>query len=161
MRRDTPEDRVPATSLTSVRPSLVAVAGRSELLKELMMEAFVVFTREEAIDSDALATYSAGVGPSFDGHDVTFLATYREIKHLEGTPVEGAVILRFPKMQAARDWYDSPAYQTIAAHRFDGLATTPILSKGSGDPQIKERLRRTRGIGLRTRILRTCRGSRQ
>ncbi|MGU5664399.1 hypothetical protein, partial [Aeromonas sanarellii] len=38
-----------------------------------MMEAFVVFTREETSDPHALATYSAGVGPSFDGHDVTFL----------------------------------------------------------------------------------------
>ena len=35
------------------------------------MEAFVVFTREETSDPHALATYSAGVGPSFDGHDVT------------------------------------------------------------------------------------------
>ena len=45
------------------------------------MEAFVVFTREETSDPHALATYSAGVGPSFDGHDVT-LAAYGAIQHL-------------------------------------------------------------------------------
>lgn len=89
-------------------------------MKELKMEAFVVFTREETTDPEELATYSAGVGPSFDGYDVTFLAAYGALEHLEGPPVEGAVILRFPTMQAARDWYHSPAYQTIAAHRFAG-----------------------------------------
>ncbi|MGU5821797.1 DUF1330 domain-containing protein, partial [Aeromonas caviae] len=57
------------------------------------MEAFVVFTREETTDPEELATYSAGVGPSFDGHDVTFLAAYGAMEHLEGPPVEGAVIL--------------------------------------------------------------------
>ncbi|MCS7816578.1 DUF1330 domain-containing protein, partial [Pseudomonas aeruginosa] len=97
-----------------------------------MMEAFVVFTREETSDPHALATYSAGVGPSFDGHDVTFLAAYGAIQHLEGPPIEGAVILRFPTMQAARDWYDSPAYQTIAAQRCGFHAIRPPSPLSSG-----------------------------
>ena len=84
------------------------------------MEAFVVFTREETSDPHALATYSAGVGPSFDGHDVTFLAAYGAIQHLEGPPIEGAVILRFPTMQAARDWY------LLAAGL--GLLVAPMLA---------------------------------
>lgn len=74
MRRGTHENRVPATSLTTVWLSPVAMACRSDLMKEVKMEAFVVFTREETTDPEELATYSAGVGPSFDGHDVTFLA---------------------------------------------------------------------------------------
>ena len=94
------------------------------------MEAFVVFTREETTDSEALATYSAGVSPSFDGHDVTFLAAYGAMKHLEGPPIEGAVILRFPTMQAARDWYDSPAYRAIAAHRFAGSRYRAFIVEG-------------------------------
>ena len=94
------------------------------------MEAFVVFTREETSDPHALATYSAGVGPSFDGHDVTFLAAYGAIQHLEGPPIAGAVILRFPPLQAARDWYDSPAYQTIAAQRFAGSRYRAFIIEG-------------------------------
>lgn len=108
----------------------MAMAGRSYLVKDLMMEAFVVFTREETTDPGELATYSAGVGPSFDGHDVTFLAAYGAMQHLEGSPVEGAVILRFPTMQAARDWYDSPAYQIIAAHRFAGARYRAFIVEG-------------------------------
>ena len=91
-------------------------------MKDFKMEAFVVFTREETTDPEELATYSAGVGPSFDGHDV--------MEHLEGPPVEGAVILRFPTMQAARDWYHSPAYQTIAAHRFAGSRYRAFVIEG-------------------------------
>ena len=65
------------------------MACRSDLMKDLMMEAFVVFTREETTDPEELATYSAGVGPSFDGHDVTFLAAYGAMEHLEGRPSKG------------------------------------------------------------------------
>ncbi|MGK4385581.1 DUF1330 domain-containing protein [Ectopseudomonas oleovorans] len=49
---------------------------------------------------------------------------------MEGPPIEGAVILRFPTMQAARDWYDSPAYQTIAAHRFAGSRYRAFIIEG-------------------------------
>ena len=72
----------------------------------------------------------AGDGPPFNGHDVTFLAAYGAMEHLEGPPVEGAVILRFPTMQAARDWYHSPAYQTIAAHRFAGSRYRAFVIEG-------------------------------
>lgn len=62
-------------------------------MKDFKMEAFVVFTREETTDPEELATYSAGVGPSFDGHDVTFLAAYGAMEHLEGPPLndKGAI----------------------------------------------------------------------
>ncbi len=94
------------------------------------MEAFVVFTREETSDPHALATYSAGVGPSFDGHDVTFSPLMARSSIWRGRPIEGAVILRFPTMQAARDWYDSPAYQTIAAQRFAGSRYRAFIIEG-------------------------------
>ena len=60
-------------------------------MKDFKMEAFVVFTREETTDPEELATYSAGVGPSFDGHDVTFLAAYGAMEHLEGWDAAGIV----------------------------------------------------------------------
>lgn len=94
------------------------------------MEAFVVFTREKTTDPAELAEYSAGVGSSFDGHDVSFLATYGAMEQLEGAPIEGAVILRFPTMKAAQDWYHSPAYQAIAAHRFKGSSYRAFIVEG-------------------------------
>nr|WNL65418.1 hypothetical protein GPGIFMOB_00369 [Acinetobacter gerneri] len=53
------------------------------------MEAFVVFTREETSDPHALATYSAGVGPSFDGHDVTFSPLMARSSIWRGRPSKG------------------------------------------------------------------------
>ena len=81
------------------------------------MEAFVVFAREETTDPDELTTYAAVVDPSFDGHDVTFLAAYGAMEHLEGLPFEGAVILRFPTMQAAHEWYHSCLLYTSPSPR--------------------------------------------
>jgi uncharacterized protein (DUF1330 family) len=37
---------------------------------------------------------------------------------LEGPAIEGAVILEFPTIEAARTYYHSPAYQEAVKHRF-------------------------------------------
>ena len=84
------------------------------------MPAYIVFIRDETLDAAELAEYSAQVGPSFDGHDVKFLADYGTIETLEGHEIEGAVILQFPDMDAARAWYRGPEYQAVAQHRFKG-----------------------------------------
>lgn len=96
------------------------------------MTAYIVFTRDETTDAAELALYSQAVGASFEGHTVEFLATYGDIETLEGSPVEAAVILRFPDMQAARAWYHSPAYQAVARHRFKGAKFRAILTEGRG-----------------------------
>ena len=47
-----------------------------------------------------------------------------------GRPSKGRNLARFPTMQAARDWYDSPAYQTIAAQRFAGSRHRAFIIEG-------------------------------
>lgn len=94
------------------------------------MTAYIVFTRDETTDAAELALYSQAVGKTFDGHQVEFLATYGAIETLEGEAVEAAVILRFPDMQAARAWYHSEAYQTVAQHRFKGAKFRAFMTEG-------------------------------
>ena len=94
------------------------------------MTAYIVFTREETTDAAELALYSQSVGASFEGHAPEFLATYGDIETLEGSPVEAAVILSFPDMQAARAWYQSDAYQAAAQHRFKGAKFRAFLTEG-------------------------------
>jgi uncharacterized protein (DUF1330 family) len=94
------------------------------------MPAFVVFTREETLDQAELDAYSANVKASFDGHAVTFRAAYGEHEVLEGPEIEGAVILEFPDMAAARRWYRSEAYQEVAQHRFTGAAYRGFIVQG-------------------------------
>ncbi|MDR7126448.1 DUF1330 domain-containing protein [Pseudotabrizicola sp. 4114] len=84
------------------------------------MPAYVVFMRDETVDPVALAEYSAKADASFEGHAMTLLADYGPLEVLEGDKIEGAVILEFPDMDAARAWYFSPDYQATAQHRFRG-----------------------------------------
>lgn len=94
------------------------------------MRAYVVFIRDETTNAVELGEYSATVGASFEGHDVTFLADYGTIETLEGDEIEGAVILEFPDMDAARAWYHSPEYQETARHRFQGSRYRGFIVEG-------------------------------
>ena len=94
------------------------------------MTAFVVFTREETLDQAELDAYSADVRASFDSHAVTFRAAYGQHEVLEGPEIEGAVILEFADMEAARNWYRSPAYQKVAQHRFTGATYRAFIVQG-------------------------------
>ncbi len=51
------------------------------------------------------------------GHKLKPLAVYGKIESLEGAPIEGAVILEFPDIEAAKAYYHSAAYQDAARHR--------------------------------------------
>lgn len=94
------------------------------------MPAYVVFMRDETVDQVELDEYSAKVDASFEGHDMTLLADYGSIDVLEGDDIEGAVILQFPDMDAARAWYRSPEYQTVARHRFRGARYRGFILQG-------------------------------
>lgn len=94
------------------------------------MPAYVVFTRDETIDRTELETYSARVDASFEGHDMKPLADYGTLETLEGDEIEGAVILEFPDMDAARAWYRSPEYQATAQHRFRGARYRGFIVEG-------------------------------
>jgi uncharacterized protein (DUF1330 family) len=94
------------------------------------MTAYIVFIRESTQDAAELERYSASVKPSFDGHPVSFLALYGKHETLEGAPVEGVVIISFPTMDAAKTWYDSPAYQEVAQHRFKGATYRVVVVEG-------------------------------
>ncbi len=94
------------------------------------MRAYVVFIRDETTDPVELEEYSARVGASFEGRDVRFLADYGTVETLEGAEIEGAVILEFPDMDAARSWYRSPEYQETARHRFRGSRYRGFIVEG-------------------------------
>ncbi len=94
------------------------------------MLAYVVFMRDEMIDRGEFEQYSVAVDASFEGRNVKFLADYGTIETLEGAEIEGAVILEFPDMDAARAWYRSPEYQATAQHRFRGARYRGFIVEG-------------------------------
>ena len=94
------------------------------------MPAYVVLTREHTHDTQEMERYSAKAKAAREGHDPQPLAFYGDVEVLEGSAMEGAVILRFPDMAAARAWYHSPAYQEARKHRFQGADYRVFLVDG-------------------------------
>ena len=52
------------------------------------------------------------------------------VEVLEGAPVEAVVITEFPTMEAAKAWYDSPAYSEARVHRHKGAEYRCLLVEG-------------------------------
>ena len=84
------------------------------------MPAYVVITKTRTRDPIQLAEY-AKEAPSFmAGHPATYLARFGACEVKEGAAVEGVAIIEFPTLEAAKAWYESPAYQDASQHRFRG-----------------------------------------
>ena len=97
------------------------------------MSAYVVFTREQTSDSEQLVQYAEKAPLAREGRELTALAFYGQLEVLEGNEIEGAVILRFPDMAAARDWYNSPVSQEALQHRLKGANYRAFIIEGVED----------------------------
>jgi uncharacterized protein (DUF1330 family) len=96
------------------------------------MSAYMVFTREKTLDQQELAIYGKEAGLTLAGHDAKVLAIYGGHEDLEGAATEGTVIVEFPDMEAAKAWYNGPAYRQVREHRFKGATYRVTLVKGIG-----------------------------
>lgn len=94
------------------------------------MAAYVVFTREKMRDQAEFDTYTALARTTTAGHEVKAHSVYGKCETLEGAPIEGSVIIEFPSMEAAKAWYDSPAYRAARAHRFAGADYRIFITEG-------------------------------
>ena len=94
------------------------------------MPAYVVLTREHTHDAKEMEQYASKAQAAREGHDPQPLAFYGDFEVLEGSNMEGAVILRFPDMAAARAWYQSDACQEARKHRFQGADYRVFIVEG-------------------------------
>ena len=99
------------------------------------MSAYVVMIRERVSDPAEMETYGRMAPAAREGHELTPLAFYGALDVLEGPPVEGIVIHRFPTIADARRWYDSPAYQAARVHRQQGAEYRVFVVEGVAPPQ--------------------------
>jgi uncharacterized protein (DUF1330 family) len=95
------------------------------------MATYVVFIRESTRDLSELEAYLPKALASLASHPVKQLAGYGRLEVLEGPKVERAVILEFPSFEAAKAWYDSPAYREAREYRFRGAAYRAIIVDGA------------------------------
>ena len=94
------------------------------------MPAYVVFTRERMRDQQEYELYREKSRPVNASHPLKPLALYGRHEVLEGPSIEGAVILEFPTMEAARAYYRSADYQEAVKHRFLGADYRVFIVEG-------------------------------
>ena len=94
------------------------------------MAAYIVITREKTRNAARLEPYAQLAPASFKEYPATFLAFHGRHEVLEGSAIEGIIILEFPSYEEARAWYHSPTYQTASEHRFQGADYRFILTEG-------------------------------
>jgi uncharacterized protein (DUF1330 family) len=96
------------------------------------MSAYIVFTRTKTIDQKDLEIYWAGIRATMKGHPIEVLVAYGKHEVVEGDPIEGIVIAKFPDVKAAKGWYYSEAYQSVAQHRKQGEIYNGLIVEGVG-----------------------------
>lgn len=87
------------------------------------MVAYAVFFREETLDQSELDTYISKIQENwtaFETFSPRILAASSEQQVVEGDPLQGVVILEFPSVELAKQWYLSPDYQAVLQHRLKG-----------------------------------------
>ena len=79
-----------------------------------MPSAYAIFIREgEIVDPEAMAAYQAGNASGGPVPGMKVHAVYGAMETLEGEAADGFVILEFPSMQEARDWYNGDYSERI------------------------------------------------
>ncbi len=90
----------------------------------------MVFIKRRTTNQSEMDVYSELAPHTAAGHPMTMLAGYGRQEVLEGDPIEGAVIMRFPTNTEAKAFYDSPGYQAAAAHRHAGADYDVFIVEG-------------------------------
>lgn len=97
------------------------------------MPAYVIY-QGEVSDPEQYERYKAQAAPSIIAAGGAYIVRGGEVKVLEGDPPAGrTVILEFPTMQAAIDWYESAEYTEIRKLR-EGAAKARLYVVDGFDP---------------------------
>ena len=82
-------------------------------------------------DRDTYRQYETGFMEIFSKYAGEIVAVDEAVDVLEGAwPYTRTVVLRFPSVEEARRWYDSPEYQALAQHRFRASSANLVLAQG-------------------------------
>jgi uncharacterized protein (DUF1330 family) len=62
---------------------------------------------------------------------LTPLAVYGAIEAVEGAAPEGVIVLQFPTVADAKEWYNSPGYQRALPHRLKAADWRSFIVEGT------------------------------
>jgi uncharacterized protein (DUF1330 family) len=94
------------------------------------MSAYIVIIRKSTLDPSGMEKYKS-IAKDVPTLKMKILATKQcEFKVLEGQDIESTVIMEFPTMEDALEWYQSDAYQEALPYRLAASDTHTILVDG-------------------------------
>jgi len=95
------------------------------------MAAYVVFIKEgPTTDEAAMAKYREGNAAGPPPTEMKVHTVYGKHENIEGEDCDGMVILEFPDMQSARDWYYGDDYQSRAKYRMQAAPYRGFIVEG-------------------------------
>lgn len=95
-----------------------------------MPPAFVIVD-VDVLDAAAYQTYRAKAPATVAQHGGRYLVRGGAVEHVEpGWDLHRFVILQFPSLAAARQWYDSPEYQAILPVRLRSTTSRMAFVEG-------------------------------
>ena len=96
-----------------------------------MPAAYLVST-SEVKDQELMQDYAEKAGPTIEPYGAELLAATTEVAHMDGSWKPSRVVLfRFPSMERARAWYNSPEYQAIVDMRLKAAESSLIFIEGA------------------------------
>jgi len=98
------------------------------------MAAYVIFVRSNTRDASGLEKYAA-LARQAPTEKIELVASTKgggKFQVLEGPDTDAVVILRFPEMSDALEWYNSDAYQKALPHRLASADFRSFLIEGPG-----------------------------
>ena len=87
----------------------------------------------EVTNMDGIGPYLTAVSDTITSHGGRYLVRAGNTEVVEGGPGEYPlkVILEFPSMETAKNWYNSPEYQKILPHRTANSKSNFIWAEGA------------------------------
>lgn len=99
------------------------------------MAAYVIILREEPVkDPEAMAEYQRLISLGPPPANLKPLVLYGASEALLGTLPDGVVVLEFPTMAEAREWYDGPRYREARVFRQKAAKHRELIVEGFSLP---------------------------
>jgi uncharacterized protein (DUF1330 family) len=92
----------------------------------------IAHLRPPAVLPEDVFEYLERIQATLDPYGGKFVVHGAGVQVLEGEWPGGLVVIEFPSVAAAREWYGSPAYQAILRLRADHIPGDLILVEGCG-----------------------------
>lgn len=94
------------------------------------MAAYVVIVTDAISDPALMNQYKERARELLIAQGISFMAGPVVAESLEGSPPNGAVIIRFETLTQAQSWYRSDEYQKLAPMRISASSSTAFIVEG-------------------------------